>query len=139
MAKKTNRKQPKSPLKTPAKRVPSFGKVQNLGATTLRHMEMRSVLKFMRGRHPEWSKAQMARETACSLNFVKKHWNNENIEDCKREGRPRTARTPKVMKALADSRGRLSSNSNRKNATKFPKKYNFSTFQNYSDTNISMV
>ena len=43
------------------------------------------------------------------------------------------------MKALADSRGRLSSNSNRKNATKFPKKYNFSTFQNYSDTNISMV
>ena len=35
---KKQRKQRKSPLKTPGKCGPSFGKVQNLGATTLWHM-----------------------------------------------------------------------------------------------------
>ena len=96
MAKIKKRKQPKSPLKTPVKRGPSFGKVQNLGVTTLRHMEMRSVLKLMRWKHPEWTKAQMVWERKYSLTFAKKHGNNENIEDLTREGRPRTARTQKL-------------------------------------------
>ena len=96
MAKIKKRKQPKNPLKTPAKRGPSFGKVQTLGVTILRHMEMRSVLKFMRWRHPEWTKAQMVQETKYSLTFVKKHWNNENIEDLIRGDCPRTARTQKL-------------------------------------------
>ena len=49
----------------------AFGKVINMGPKTLKNMEMRSVLKFMRRGHPEWGKIQMSEELGYSLSFVK--------------------------------------------------------------------
>ena len=56
----------------------------------------------------------MIEYTGYSRSFIDKHWNAESLEDRPREGAPRVARTPAVMKLLANSRGRLKNNSNRK-------------------------
>ena len=113
----------RSPVKMP-RRPTSFGKVKTPGQKTIANMEMRSVLKFMRKKHPDWGKLRIARETGYSLSFVKRRWDSQSIEDALRKGGPRTVRTPSVMKALANSRDKLKNNSNRINATNFTKKFN---------------
>ena len=54
-SKRCKRKPPRSPLKDWRKRSPSFGKVKDLGEDALENIEKRSVLKFLRLRHPTWS------------------------------------------------------------------------------------
>ena len=104
---------PRSPLKD-LKRKKDFGKVKNFGAKSLENVAKRGTLKFLRKKHPDWRKCDMIEYTGYSKKFIFKHWDNDSLEDKPREGGPRTARTPAVMKKLASSRGRLRNNSNRK-------------------------
>ena len=61
--KRCKRKPPRSPLKDWRKRPPSFGKVKDLGEATVENIEKRSILKFLRQKHPEWSQRRMQEET----------------------------------------------------------------------------
>ena len=103
---------PRSPLKD-LKRKKDFGKVKRLGATSIENIAKRGTLKFLRERHPDWGKKEMIEYTGFGHTFVYKQWDLDSLEDKPRCGAPRTARTPAVMKQLADSRGRLKDNSNR--------------------------
>ena len=109
------RKQPKSPLKK-LSRSENFGKVKNYGETSLENVGKRHTLHFLRQKNPDWCKAEMVWFTSFSKKFVDKHWDSESLADKPRKGRPRLTRTPEVMKALANSRGRLKGNSTRVNA-----------------------
>jgi len=103
---------PRSPVK-PLKRKKDFGKVKRLGETSLDNIGKRATLRFLRRKHPDWTKQEMIDYSEFSRGFVFKHWDADSLEDKPRVGAPRTARTPAVMKKIAGSRGRLKDNSNR--------------------------
>ena len=114
MVKRKKSKTPRSPLKNWKKKPSAFGLVRNAGPKSVENIGKRAVLNFMRNKHPEMGKSEMARETGYSLSFVKRRWDNRNLNDKPRCGAPRTARTDKVMNALGRRRGKRKNSSTRR-------------------------
>lgn len=118
--KKKNQLTPTKALSKPT----DFGKVKVLTSNVIENISKRAVVQHYREKHPEYSKATVISKTGYSKPFVYKHWENPSLEDKPRSGRPRSARTPAVMLALKNSRGKLKNNSTRKVAKKLSKKHN---------------